>query len=208
MCPSGSAAHIKMETSVKMDNSIKIERVTEADAQKLLKIYGYYVANTAISFEYEIPSVDEFKERIRNISSKYPYIKAVDDNGDILGYAYATAFKGRAAYDWSVESTIYIDKDYRHSGIGRSLYEALEDYLKYMGILNMNACIAYTESEDEHLTNGSRYFHEKLGYELVGTFHKSGYKFGKWYDMIWMEKMLGKHSGKPDAVRFGEWNMK
>ena len=76
-----------------------------------------------------------------------------------------------------------------------------------MGVLNLNACIAYTPDPDEHLTNDSMLFHQKLGYELVGTFHKCGYKFNKWYDMIWMEKIIGKHSTNQPDVRFGEWTI-
>ena len=170
-----------------------ILKVDPSDASELLNIYAPYVRDTAVSFEYEVPTEEEFKERIINISKRYPYLKAVDDNGEILGYAYATAFKTRKAYDWSVESTIYIRGDRRKSGIGRKLYTALEDALREMGILNMNACIAMPPIEDEHLTKDSFYFHEKLGFELVGTFHKSGYKFDTWYDMIWMEKMIGDH---------------
>ena len=125
---------------------------------------------------------------------------AVFENGKILGYAYANTFKDRAAYDWSVETTIYVKKDIKHHGIGRKLYEALENALREQNIINLNACIAYTETEDEHLTNDSVNYREHLGYSLVGTFHKCGYKFGKWYDMVWMEKMLGKHPDKPLAV--------
>lgn len=186
---------------------MKIERVNETDAAELLDIYAPYVQETAISFEYEVPSVEEFAERIRKISAKYPYIKAVDDAGNIIGYAYAAEFKTRAAYDWSVETTIYIRKDQRKSGVGRALYQVLEKSLQEMGVLNANACIAYTSQEDEHLTNDSMYFHEKSGYELVGTFHKSGYKFNTWYDMIWMEKMLGQHEQSQSNVKFGEWTI-
>ena len=76
-----------------------------------------------------------------------------------------------------------------------------------MGILNANACIAYLKDgeTDPHLSNDSFFFHKKLGYQLVGTFHDSGYKFGKWYDMIWMEKMLGDHTDSPAPVDFGNW---
>ena len=81
---------------------MKIERVTVEDAKELLEIYAPYVTDTAISFEYEVPSVEEFEERIRTISAILPYIKAVED-GKIIGYAYAGKFKGRKAYDWSVE---------------------------------------------------------------------------------------------------------
>lgn len=186
---------------------MKIEKVIETDAKELLEIYAPYVRNTAISFEYEVPSIEEFTERIRNISSKYPYIKAVDDKGEILGYAYAGAFKGRAAYNWSVETTVYVKEGNRKTGVGRALYETLEETLKKMGVLNLNACIAFTETEDENLTNGSMHFHEKMGYSYVGTFHKCGYKFNKWYDMIWMEKMIGNHEKNQLQVRFGEWNI-
>lgn len=185
---------------------MKIEKVTEGDAPALLEIYGPYVQTTAISFEYEVPSEEEFQSRIRSISSKYPYIKAVE--GDrILGYAYAGAFKSRAAYDWSVETTVYVRREYRGRGVGRMLYEALEQSLQAMGICNLNACIAYTEKEDAHLTNDSIHFHEKLGYRLVGTFHDCGYKFGTWYDMIWMEKCIAPHVENQPPVRFGQWRI-
>ncbi len=188
---------------------ISIERVSISDAQEILGIYAPYVEKTAITFEYEIPSLEEFENRIRTISEKYPYIKAVNDNGEIVGYAYASAFKGRRAYDWSVESTVYVREDQKRCGVGKKLYDALEDSLKGMGILNVNACIAYLGEgkEDEHLTDDSFFFHEKRGYKLVGTFHDSGFKFGTWYDMIWMEKMLGEHDSSPREVDFGNWKL-
>lgn len=181
---------------------MKIANVSVDDAEKLLEIYAPYVKDTAISFEYKIPSVEEFKQRIINISSKYPYIKAVDDSGKILGYAYAAPFKTRAAYDWSVETTIYVQSEKRKNGIGSFLYNALEKSLKQMGVLNMNACIAFTSEQDTHLTNASMHFHEKMGFTLVGTFHKCGFKFNKWYDMIWMEKLIGEHVENQTPVNF------
>lgn len=186
---------------------MKIEKVTVADTEKLLEIYAPYVTDTAITFEYEVPSKEEFENRIRNISAKFPYIKAVDDDGKILGYAYASTFKGRSAYDWSVETTIYLRDGQKRNGYGSKLYLALEEALRNMGILNANACIAYLKDgeTDPHLSNDSFFFHKKLGYQLVGTFHDSGYKFGKWYDMIWMEKMLGDHTDSPAPVDFGNW---
>ena len=186
---------------------MKIESVAEKDAAALLEIYAPYVEQTAISFEYEVPSVEEFRGRIRAISARYPYLKAVDEDGTILGYAYAGAFKSRAAYDWAVETTIYVRRECRGKGVGRGLYEALERSLKGMGICNLNACIAYTAHPDAHLTNDSMLFHQKLGYGLVGTFHGCGYKFGSWYDMIWMEKIIGPHGENQPPVRFGEWTI-
>ncbi len=188
---------------------MKIERVTVSDARELLDIYAPYVTDTAITFEYEVPSLEEFENRIKNISAKFPYIKAVDDEGQIVGYAYAGTFKGRSAYDWSVETTIYLKQDCKRKGYGTKLYEALEKSLKQMGIINVNACISYLREgrTDEHLTNDSMHFHERKGYKLVGTFHDCGYKFGTWYDMIWMEKMLGPHIDEPSPVKFGNWNL-
>ena len=183
---------------------MEILPVTMDDAEELLSIYAPYVRDTAISFEYEVPSLSEFQDRIRNISSALPYIKAVEA-GKILGYAYASKFKNRKAYDWSVEVTIYVRKDSRRSGVGKLLYHALEDSLKRMGILNMNACIALPKENDKHLSNDSYYFHEKMGFHLVGTFHNSGYKFNTWYDMIWMEKIIGEHKEHQGNVRYGEW---
>ena len=162
------------------------------DAEALLAIYTPYVEKTAITFEYDVPSIDEFRNRIIAVSAKYPWLIAVD-NGNIVGYAYASAFKERAAYQWSVETSIYVDKDRKRSGIGHLLHDALEEALKRQGVLNMNACIAYCEPEDEFLTLDSVRFHERLGYSLVAHFHKCGKKFDRWYDMVWMEKLIGEH---------------
>ena len=184
---------------------MEIRPVSPEDAGELLAIYAPYVRDTAISFEYEVPSPEEFRGRIERISAKYPYIKAVDDNGSAMGYAYAGVFKDRAAYDWSVETTVYVRGDLRRSGVGRALYEALEKALRGMGILNMNACIAYPAREDPHLNDDSVRFHERMGFSMVGTFHDSGYKFGAWYDMVWMEKMIGAHTADQKPVAFGDW---
>jgi L-amino acid N-acyltransferase YncA len=183
---------------------MRIEKVTIEDASELLSIYEPYVRNTAITFEYDVPTLEEFQSRIINISSKYPYIKAVD-NGEILGYAYANTFKDRKAYDWSVETTVYVKQGRHRMGIGKSLYYELEKSLKNMGILNINACIAVPVKEDDHLTDVSYRFHKNMGFALAGRFHNVGYKFNTWYDIIWMEKMLGDHNDFPSGVQFGKW---
>jgi len=171
---------------------MEILEVNKEDAGELLKIYAPYVKDTAVSFEYEVPSTLEFEGRIEKIKKKYPYIKAVENN-EIVGYAYAGVFKDRRAYDHACETTIYLRQDKRRQGIGQKLYEALELMLKERGILNMNACIAVPKATDAHLTNDSILFHEKMGFVPVGTFHDVGYKFNTWYDMTWMEKMIGEH---------------
>lgn len=170
-----------------------------SDAERLLEIYRYYVEETAISFECTVPTLEEFRSRIRRIETAYPYLVAVRDHR-IIGYCYVGPFVGREAYGWSVETTIYLDPAERHHGTGKQLYLTMEQILKRMHILNLNACIGYTENEDAHLTNNSAEFHAHMGYHLVGTFHDSGYKFSRWYDMIWMEKMIGSHPDHPAPV--------
>ena len=169
-----------------------IRAATREDAGSLLKIYSYYVENTAISFEYVAPSLDEFSKRISSTLEKYPYI-VLEDDGLIRGYAYAGAFHSRAAYAHCCEVTIYLDHDSKGNGYGKALYEALEKALKKLGIINLYACVADPEVEDEYLTKNSECFHQHMGYTKVGEFHKCGYKFGRWYNMIWMEKMIGEH---------------
>lgn len=195
-----------MQKQIIKDNNITIRIAKIEDADKLLKIYSYYVTNTAISFEWNVPSLQDFSERIANTLKKYPYIVAeINQNNQkkIIGYAYAGAFKTRAAYDWSVETSIYVDKDFRHCGVGKLLLERLEQLLQKQNFLNVNACIAFTEKESEYLTNDSYKFHQKMGYTLVGTFHKCGYKFDEWFDMIWMEKIIGKHiQNQPKILDF------
>ncbi len=173
-------------------SEIKIRVANMSDADELLKIYAPYVEETAITFEYEVPSVEEFKNRITQILQKYPYLVAEVD-GKAIGYAYANTFKDRQAYDRVVETTVYIAKDQRKKGIGRSLYVALEKILKAQNITNMYACVACTKNEDEYLTNNSVDFHSHIGFKTIGEFHSCGYKFNRWYDMVWMEKIIGEH---------------
>lgn len=169
------------------------------DAKSLLAIYAPYVINTAVSFEYEVPDVYEFIRRIKNTLTMYPYIVAVAGER-IAGYAYASRFKEREAYSWSVETSVYVDQAVKGRGIGRQLYAKLEEILKYQGVLNMNACIAYPAAKDEHLTDGSFRFHQRMGFKLTGRFSQCACKFGTWYDMVWMEKLIGEHNKQPQSV--------
>ena len=171
------------------NSSVVIRTATIADAEEILAIYAPYVEQTAITFEYDVPSLEEFKGRIEATLKKYPYIVA-EQKGEILGYAYAGAFKARAAYARSVELSIYIKQERKRTGLGTVLYHELEERLKQQGILNLYACISYPEKEDEYLTKDSVRFHEKRGFSLVGMFHQCGYKFNRWYHMVWMEKII------------------
>lgn len=183
-----------------MGNEIEIRVATPDDAEALLAVYAPYVTDTAISFECEVPAVEEFRRRIVHTLQRYPYLVALRD-GAIAGYAYAGPFVGRAAYDWSVETSIYVARHARRAGLGRALYTALENILREMGVRNLNACIGYPKKEDEYLTTNSVDYHRHLGYAWVGRFHDSGCKFGRWYDMVWMEKIIGNHPENPEPVR-------
>lgn len=171
---------------------ITLRAATLEDAPQILRIYDHYVRKTAISFEYDTPTLEQFRDRMSQVFGRYPYLVAEED-GELRGYAYAHPFIPRAAYDRCCETTIYLDPDVRHRGIGKLLYRELEKQLQDMGILNMYACIGLPEQEDEYLTNNSADFHEHIGFTRAGFFRNCGYKFGRWYHMIWMEKIIGKH---------------
>ena len=179
-------AEIKYEGT---DRVLRIRSAVPEDAERLLEIYSFYVENTAVSFEYDVPSQEEFRRRIENTLRNYPYL-VIERDGLVLGYAYAGVFKDRAAYCHSCEVTIYLDRKMRRQGYGRMLYGALEEKLKEQGITNLYACIGDPTKEDEYLTKDSELFHERLGYIKVGEFHRCGYKFDRWYNMIWMEKII------------------
>ncbi len=162
------------------------------DAARLLEIYAYYVKNTAITFEYEVPSQSAFRARVEETLKKYPYL-VLEEDGIIQGYACAGVFKDRAAYSRSCETTIYLDRSAKGRGYGRLLYEALERELKARGFLNLYACIGVPVVADEYLTRNSEEFHRHLGFAKIGEFHQCGYKFHRWYNMVWMEKLIGAH---------------
>ena len=172
-----------------MNTELKIRDVQLEDAERLVEIYAPYIKETAVSFEYEVPTVDEFKERIKNIKEKYPYLVCEKD-GFIVGYVYASAYSKREAYDWTVGTSIYVDKNYRRMGVGSLLYSQLEACLKEKGIENLLAGVAYCEREDEYLTKDSYKFHLREGYVMAGHLNDVGKKFDRYYDLLWMQKKI------------------
>lgn len=183
-----------------MSSAIKIRVARLTDAPRLVEIYRPYVEKTAITFEYDVPSVEEFRGRMADTLKDYPYIVAEKD-GQVVGYAYLSAFVGRKAYSWSAETSIYVATDIRHEGVGGALYQAIEKISHLMGITNLNACIGYPRGKDQYLTTNSPDFHAHVGYRMVGKFNQCGYKFGHWYDMVWMGKIIGDHPDKPVDVK-------
>ena len=168
---------------------MKIRMARKEDAKAILSIYAPYILNTTITFEYDVPSLDEFEKRIVDTLLFYPYLVCEIDE-KIVGYAYAGPFKGRKAYQFSCEVSVYVDDKMHHRGVGKALYEDLEKLLKCMHIQNVNACITYPNDR-------SIAFHKACGYTLNAHFHKCGYKFDHWCDMVWMEKFIGEHEEYP-----------
>ncbi|HFU4189877.1 TPA: N-acetyltransferase family protein [Streptococcus suis] len=161
---------------------IEIRSARLEDAADLVAIYAPYVEKTAITFETQVPTASEFASRIEKTLGKFPYLVAVEE-GKLLGYAYASTYYARAAYDWTVELSVYIQQEARGKGIGSILYDALEEDLTARGFKNFLACIALPNPASISL-------HEKRGYEQVAHFKKVGYKFGSWHDIVWLQKSL------------------
>ena len=155
---------------------------TEADIPKILDIYGPYILNTAISFEYTVPTLEEFTQRFRDITVQFPWL-VWEEEGNILGYAYGSLPFGRAAYRWVAAASIYLAPEAQGRGIGTKLYAALEKVLKEQGYRKLYAIITSDNP-------GSVAFHERLGFRPLGMFPDCGVKFSKLYSVIWMEKDL------------------
>ncbi|MGQ7498966.1 GNAT family N-acetyltransferase [Streptococcus suis] len=161
---------------------INIRSAQIEDSADLVAIYAPYVETTAITFETEVPTVSDFASRIKKTLEKFPYLVA-EEEGRIVGYAYASTYYARAAYDWTVELSVYVSSEARGKGIGSLLYDALEEELTARGFKNFLACIALPNP-------ASLALHEKRGYEQVAHFKNVGYKFDTWHDIVWLQKSL------------------
>ena len=176
---------------------MQIRLATAEDAEGIRAIYAPYVRNTAVTFEYDVPDVIEFRSRIETTLEKYPYLVAVKE-GRIIGYTYAGAFGKRAAYQHSAEMSIYLDEQCRRHGIGRLLYQELEKRLLAQNVFTAYAGVTTSDREnDAFVTDASIRFHEKMGYTKIGEYHLCGYKFDQWYNVAWLEKNLGTRPEKP-----------
>ena len=159
-----------------------------ADAAALLAVYAPYI-DTSITFEYDLPSEEEFAERVRDISQVYPYL-IVEQDGHAVGYAYAHRSRERKAYDWVAELSIYLDRSVTGQGLGRRLYSLLMDLLALQGLKTAMGCVTVPNAASEAL-------HATLGFERVGLSPKAGYKAGAWHDVAWFEKPLGPYDAPP-----------
>ena len=170
----------------------KIRFANSGDAQAILNIYAPYIEKTAITFEYEVPSLAEFSARIEEIQKKYPWI-VYEEDGKILGYAYGGPEYTRAAYQWTVETSVYLAEEARGKGIGTALYEKILDILK-----KQNFCLCYVLINDDN--EASVKMHEKFGFRTIGLRKNCGYKFEKWHSVVIMEKQLNEFAVPPKPV--------
>ena len=159
-----------------------IRIATEADVPAILSVYAPYILTSTATFEYEVPSEAEFLRRFQTITSRFPWL-VWEEDGEILGYAYASAPYERAAFAWCAEPSVYLRPQARGRGIAAALYTALEDILRIQGYQVLYALIT---AENE----ASLRFHEKQGYVRSVCFDSCGFKFGRWLGLIWMEKRL------------------
>ena len=159
-----------------------LRAVTPGDAQALCDIYNHYIVHSTITFEQEVVTAQQMQERIVATTGQYPWLVA-EVNGKLIGYAYATRWRSRAAYDHTVESTIYLSPDGTGRGLGLPLYQALMDALRERGVHAVVGCIALPNP-------GSAALHEKCGFEKVGHFPQVGRKFGEWIDVGFWQRLL------------------
>ena len=171
---------------------MEIRFAKRSDGDALRRIYAQYI-ETPVTFEYDLPSAGEFAERVAAIGGEYPYL-VCEENGRIVGYAYAHRQKEREAYQWNAELSVYLDRDFTSKGIGKALYGALMDILRLQGIKTVYGVVTIPNEKSERL-------HERIGFRISGTHRRTGYKCGRWHDIRWFEKQIGPYDGEPAPIR-------
>lgn len=175
----------------------KIRFATADDSNAIRDIYAHYVLETTVSFDYDVPTYEEYREKLLGITAYYPFLVCVAENQDgrdeIVGYAYASRFRPRAAYDWSAELSVYISPDFPGHSAGKALYSAVIALAEAQNIRTLYGVVASTNEVSRHL-------HEGLGFDNLGTFPKSGFKHGMWLDVTWYQRLLGDFSSAPAPI--------
>ena len=172
-----------METTLRLADA--------ADAGQIQAIYAPIVSGTAISFELEPPAVEQICQRIEDTLAYFPWL-VCERAGGVLGYAYAGRHRARAAYQWSVDVSVYVRADLRRSGVGRALYTSLFEILVLQGYFNAYAGIALPNPASVGL-------HEAMGFKPVGVYREVGFKLGAWHDVGWWHFRLQAKPTPPMA---------
>lgn len=164
---------------------------TPDDSLQILGIYAQYI-ETPVTFECALPSQKEFSRRIADIFQFYPYLVCEED-GKIMGYAYAHRHMEREAYQWNAELSVYLDRSSTSRGIGKKMYTLLIEILKLQGVKTVYGGVTAPNEKSEAL-------HKSLGFHVAGTYHKAGYKAGKWHNVTWFEKAVSEYDPFPQPV--------
>lgn len=165
---------------------IRLARV--ADSEALRAVYAQYI-DTSVTFEYELPGEEAFARRIGEILSFYPYL-AAEENGRIVGYAYAHRCQERPAYQWNAELSVYLERAQCGRGLGGTLYAALLELLRLQGIRTVYGVVTSPNEPSERL-------HRSMGFRCAGVLRHAGYKCGAWHDVTWFEKSIAPYGGHP-----------
>lgn len=181
---------MRMEDMKRGTGDGEIRPATVSDTPVLRAIYAPYVEQTTISFEQTVPTEEEFRERMKGILGLYPYL-VYEEEGRILGYAYAHRVFERYAYRFDAELSVYVERTVRHRGIGEKLYRRLIEECRRMGLQTLYAIVTSPNEPSERL-------HEKLGFAQVGHFPRSGYKMARWLDVRWYALAIGDFCCPPE----------
>jgi len=172
-----------------------IRIATKDDAAGMLDIYTPFILNSGITQETDVPSVEEFQERIISNLKERPWLVCEIDK-QVAGYAYAGKHRDRKGYQWCTEPSVYISEKYFGLGVADALYTALFDILKLQGYVNAYAVITLPNER-------SIAFHKKFGFDYLTTYKKIGYKLGQWHDVGWMQYEINPHKEDPeDPIKF------
>lgn len=166
-----------------------IRSAAPKDAEAILEIYAPFVKHSFVTFEEEVPPVSAFQARIAQTLEKYPFLVCTDDE-TVVGYAYASSFRSRAAYNWDAELSVYMSPAHGGKGLGKRLYAALLALLERQNIVNVYGCLALPNHQSERL-------HEAMDFRRLGVFPKTGYKDGKWLDILWYDKVISPQTVPP-----------
>ena len=162
------------------------------DAEAILAVYAQYI-DTSVTFEYELPSPADFRARVEQILAEYPYL-VWEEDGAILGYAYAHRYRERAAYQWGAELSVYVDKGARGRGLGTRLYAALTELLRLQGLRTVYGVVTQPNEASDRL-------HTAMGFTVAGVVHNAGFKNGAWHDVTTYEKPIGDFDSAPEPLR-------
>lgn len=169
------------------------------DAAVILDIYAPYIKYTSLTFETEVPAVVEFANRISSYLQNWPWL-VYEKNSQVVGYAYASRYRERVAYQWSIECSVYIHKDHHRLGIARELYSKLFEILKLQGFTTVYAVINLPNDQSVAL-------HESMGFKYFATYENVGYKLGKWKNVGWWQLQLNEYIDEPAApIKFSAIN--